>query len=576
MSIIENVIEGSIKHKLLVVLITLAVIAAGIWAVFTIPVDAIPDLSDVQVIVIADYPGQSPQVVEDQVIYPMTTALLSVPFVKDVRGYSFFNTGMVYLLFEDGTDLYWARSRVLEYLNQAAERLPEGVTPRLGPDATGLGWVYEYVLKSDRHSLAELRSIQDWYMRYELQTVPGVAEVASIGGFVKQYQVVVDPDKLAALNIPLQHLKMQLKRSNQDVGGRLVEMSETEYFVRGLGYLKGDTDQEIINQIEKIALGTDANGHPILMKQVANVVVGPELRRGITEWNGEGEVVAGIVVMRFGENALATIDRVKEKIETLKAGLPEGVEVVTAYDRSDLIHRAIDTLKSKLTEEMIVVALITLIFLLHFQSSLVAIFTLPAGVLVSFLMMRWMGINANIMSLGGIAIAVGVMVDAAIVMVENAHKHLERDGGKKPHSRIIADAAKEVGPALFFSLLIITVSFFPVFSLQAQEGRMFSPLAYTKTFAMGASALIAITIIPVLMVFFVRGKILPEHKNPLSRFFIWVYRPFIKRALKWPMLVVLLALLILAGTVFPWKQLDRKSTRLNSSHTDISRMPSSA
>ncbi|MCB2212296.1 CusA/CzcA family heavy metal efflux RND transporter [bacterium] len=555
MNPIERIIEGSIKHRLLVILITVAVIAAGIWAMLTLPVDAIPDLSDVQVIVMADYPGQSPQVVEDQVIYPLTTALLSVPYVKDVRGYSFFNFGMVYLLFEDGTDLYWARSRVLEYLNQAADRLPEGVSPRLGPDATGLGWVYQYALKSDNHSLAELRSLQDWYLRYELQTVPGVAEVASIGGFVKQYQVVVDPDKLAALGITIQHVKMQLKKSNQDVGGRLVEMSETEYFVRGLGYLKGDTEQDIVNQIEKIALGTNANGHPILMKQVADVRVGPELRRGIAEWNGEGEVAGGVVVMRYGENALATIEHVKEKLKSLEAGLPAGVEIVTAYDRSDLIHRAIDTLKGKLTEEMIVVALITILFLLHVQSALVAIFTLPAGVLISFLVMRYMGINANIMSLGGIAIAVGVMVDAAVVMVENAHKHIERDRGKKPHVRIIADAAKEVGPALFFSLLIITVSFLPVFSLQAQEGRMFSPLAFTKTFAMGASAILAITIIPVLMVFFVRGKILPEHKNPLSRFFIWVYRPFIKGALKWPLLVILLAVLLLGVTVVPWNNL---------------------
>lgn len=555
MNIIERIIEGSIKHRLLVILVTLAVIATGTWAMLTIPVDAIPDLSDVQVIVVADYPGQSPQVVEDQVIYPLTTALLSVPYVKDVRGYSFFNYGMVYLLFEDGTDLYWARSRVLEYLNQAAGRLPDGVNPRLGPDATGLGWVYQYTLQSKNHTLEELRSIQDWYMRYELQTVPGVAEVASIGGFVKQYQVVVDPDKLASLGISLQHVKMQLKKSNQDVGGRLVEMAETEYFVRGLGYLKGKTNQDIINQIEKISLGTDLNGHPIILKQVADVRVGPELRRGIAEWNGEGEVVGGVVVMRYGENALATIERVKEKIKSLEAGLPEGVEVVTAYDRSDLIHRAIDFLKQKLTEEMIVVALITIIFLLHVRSALVAIFTLPAGVLISFLIMRYMGINANIMSLGGIAIAIGVMVDAAVVMVENAHKHLERDAGKKPQVRIIADAAKEVGPALFFSLLIITVSFFPVFSLQAQEGRMFSPLAYTKTFAMGASAILAITIIPVLMVFFVRGKILPEHKNPLSRFFMWVYRPLIVGTLKKPMLVVLGSIVLLALTILPWSKL---------------------
>ncbi len=555
MNIIENVIESSIRNRLIVILLTLVVVVIGIQSMLTIPVDAIPDLSDVQVIVMADYPGQSPQVVEDQVIYPLTTALLAVPYVKDVRGYSFFNFGMVYLIFEDGTDLYWARSRVLEYLNQAAGRLPQGITPRLGPDATGLGWVYQYTLESDKHNLSELRSLQDWFMRYELQTVPGVAEVASVGGFVKQYQVTVDPDKLASLNIPIQKVRMALKASNNDVGGRLIEMAETEYFIRGLGYLKGKNNTEIIQQIEKISLGVGAGGMPILLKQVADVAVGPEMRRGIAEWNGEGEVVGGIVIIRFGENALAVIDRVKEKIGDLKAGLPEGVRVVSAYDRSALIHRAIDTLREKLLEEMLVVALIAILFLLHLPSSLVAIFTLPAGVLISFIVMKIMGINANIMSLGGIAIAVGVMVDASVVMVENAHKHLERDQGKKDHVTIISDAAREVGPALFFSLLIITVSFLPVFSLQAQEGRLFSPLAFTKTFAMAASALLAITIIPVLMVFFIRGKILPEKKNPISRFFIFSYRPFIKFVLRFPILVVFLSLIIVALTILPYKKL---------------------
>ncbi|MBL7032550.1 MAG: efflux RND transporter permease subunit [Candidatus Delongbacteria bacterium] len=552
---IERIIDGSIKNRLLIILVTLALVAMGTYSLLTIPVDAIPDLSDVQVIVIADYPGQSPQVVEDQIIYPLTTALLSVPFVKDVRGYSFFNFGMVYLLFEDGTDLYWARSRVLEYLNQAAQRMPEGVTPRLGPDATGLGWIYQYTLESDNHSLQELRSLQDWYMRYELQTVPGVAEVASLGGFVKQYQVAVDPDRLAALGIPLQKVKMALAASNNDVGGRLIEMAETEYFVRGLGYLSGDTDADIIAQIESIALGVNENGFPILLKQVANVAVGPELRRGIAEWNGEGETVGGIVVLRFGENALAVIKRVQAKLHDLETGLPEGVRIVTAYDRSDLIYRAIDTLKEKLTEEMIVVALIILIFLLHFRSALVPILALPAGVLISFMVMKWMGINANIMSLGGIAIAIGVMVDASVVMVENAHKHLERDSGDKTHAQIISEAAREVGPALFFSLLIITVSFFPVFSLQAQEGRLFSPLAFTKTFAMGASAILAITIVPVLMVIFVRGKIINEAKNPLSRFFIWLYRPFIKTVLRRPLLVLLGSVIVLGITYFPYSRL---------------------
>ncbi|MBZ0263587.1 CusA/CzcA family heavy metal efflux RND transporter [bacterium] len=552
---ITHIIEISIKHRLLVLLLTTAIVAGGIWALYTLPVDAIPDLSDVQVIVMADFPGQSPQVVEDQVIFPLTTSLLAVPHVKDVRGFSFFNFGMVYLIFEDGTDLYWARSRVLEYLNQAAGQLPEGVNPRLGPDATGLGWVYQYTLQSDQHDLAELRSLQDWYMRYELQTVPGVAEVASIGGFVKQYQVVVDPDRLAALNIPLSHVRMQLRNSNNDVGGRLVEMAETEYFVRGLGYLRGKSSEEVIRQIESISLGTDENGHPMILKQVADVRVGPELRRGIAEWNGEGEVVGGIVVMRYGENALATIKAVKQKIEELKAGLPEGVEVVEAYDRSGLIMRAIETLNVKLVEEMIVVALIILLFLLHARSALVAIITLPVGVLISLLVMRWLGINANIMSLGGIAIAIGVMVDASVVMVENAHKHLERDAGKKPHAQIIRDAAVEVGPALFFSLLIITISFLPVFSLQAQEGRMFSPLAFTKTFAMAASALLAITLIPVLMSLFIRGRIPSESKNPISRIAIAGYNPLIRQVLRHPVLTILLAVLVVGVSWFPYSKL---------------------
>jgi len=555
MNFIEKIIDGSIKNRLIVVLLTLAVVGLGIQALMTLPVDAIPDLSDVQVIVIADYPGQSPQVVEDQVIYPLTTAMLSVPFVKDVRGYSFFNYGMVYLLFEDGTDLYWARSRVLEYLNQAAQRMPEGVTPRLGPDATGLGWIYEYTLQSDQHDLAELRSIQDWYLRYELQTVPGVAEVADIGGFVKQYQIVVDPDKLASFNIPLKHVSMALKGSNLDVGGRLVEMAETEYFVRGLGYLRGEDDSEIIAQIENIVLGMGETGKPILLKQIADIRVGPELRRGIAEWNGVGETVGGIVIMRYGENALATINRVKEKLTELEKGLPEDVKIVPAYDRSSLIERAIDTLQGKLTEEIIVVALIIIIFLLHIPSALVALFTLPAGVLISLLIMKLMGINANIMSLGGIAIAIGVMVDASVVMVENAHKHLERDDGSRPRVQIISEAAREVGPALFFSLLIITVSFLPVFSLQAQEGRLFSPLAFTKTFAMAGSAALAVTIVPVLMVFFIRGRIIKESRHPISRFFIGIYKPVINLVLRFPLLVILISIVIVVLTILPWSKL---------------------
>lgn len=552
---IEKIIEASVRNRLLVILATLAVIAVGVHSLLTIPVDAIPDLSDVQVIIVADYPGQAPQVVEDQVIYPLTTALLAVPYVKDVRGYSFFNFGMVYLIFEDGTDLYWARSRVLEYLNTAQKDLPPGVVPRLGPDATGLGWVYEWTLKSKHHDLAQLRSIQDWYIKYELQSVPGIAEIASVGGFVKQYQVVVDPDALASFGIPISHVKMAIKESNNDVGGRLLEMGETEFFIRGLGYIRGESDAERIRQIENIPLHPGPSGTPIRLKQVAHVQVGPELRRGIAEWNGEGEVVGGIAVIRFGENALAVIDRVKEKLQDLRSGLPEGVEIVEAYDRSALIHRAIATLREKLTVEMLVVALVIILFLLHFQSSLVAILTLPTGVLIAFIAMKVLGINANIMSLGGIAIAIGVMVDASVVMVENAHKHLERDRGKKPHLNIILDAAKEVGPALFYSLLIITVSFFPVFSLQAQEGRLFNPLAYTKTFAMAASALLAITIIPVLMFYFIRGKIRAENKNPLSRFFIMLYRPVIRGALKYPLLVIGLSVLILLVTLFPWSRL---------------------
>jgi Cu(I)/Ag(I) efflux system membrane protein CusA/SilA len=552
---LEKIIEASVRNRLLVILMVIVVIIIGIYSLVTMPIDAIPDLSDVQVIVMVDYPGQAPQVVEDQVIYPLTTALLAVPYVKDVRGYSFFNFGMVYLIFEDGTDLYWARSRVLEYLNTAQDKLPAGVVPRLGPDATGLGWVYEWGLTSDKHDLSELRSIEDYYIKYAVQSVPGVAEVASVGGFVKQYQVVVDPDKLASFNIPLNHVKMAIQQSNNDVGGRVLEMGETEFMVRALGYIKGKSDAERIEQIENIPLEPGNNGVPIRLKQVAHVQVGPELRRGIAEWNGEGEVVGGIAVIRYGENALSVIKRVKAKLEEIKPGLPKDVKIVEAYDRSALIYRAIDNLKGKLTEEMIVVALIIIIFLLHFPSSMVAIFTIPVGVLMSFIAMRILGINANIMSLGGIAIAIGVMVDASIVMVENAHKHLERDKGKKSHLSIILDAAKEVGPALFYSLVIITVSFFPVFALQSQEGRLFGPLAYTKTFSMAASSLLAITIVPVLMFFFIRGKILPERKNPISRFFIWLYNPVIRWALRYPLLVIGISATILIVTLYPWSKL---------------------
>ena len=546
---LERIIEWSVKNRFLVILSTVFLIVAGTLAMVRIPLDAIPDLSDVQVIIFTEYPGQAPQLVEDQVTYPLTTAMLAVPYAKVVRGFSFFGVSFVYIIFEDGTDLYWARSRVLEYLNYVSSRLPTGVTPTLGPDATGVGWVYEYVLKSDTHNLAELRSIQDWYLRYELTSVPGVAEVASIGGFVKQYQVDVDPNKLLIYDIPLSKVNSAIQRSNNDVGGRLIEMAETEFMVRGLGYIKS------IEDIEHVPLGVDRNGTPILLKQVANVHLGPELRRGIAEWNGEGEIVGGIIVMRYQENALKVIHAVEEKLEELKRGLPEGVEIIPAYNRANLIERAIENLKDKLIEESIVVAFVCLIFLLHFRSAFVAIFILPVGILISFIVMSYQGINANIMSLGGIAIAIGVMVDAAIVMIENVHKHIERDGGKKDHWDIIIDASKEVGPALFYSLLIITLSFIPVFTLEAQEGRLFQPLAFTKTYAMAASALLSITIVPVLMGYLIRGKILPEKKNPLNRIMIFIYRPLLELALRFKWLSIGVAMMALIATWWPYQKL---------------------
>jgi Cu(I)/Ag(I) efflux system membrane protein CusA/SilA len=466
-----------------------------------------------------------------------------------VRGYSFFGFSFVYIIFEDGTDMYWARSRVLEYLNFVSGRLPEGVNPTLGPDATGVGWVYEYILESDQHDLSQLRSIQDWYLRYELTSVPGVAEVASIGGFVKQYQVIVDPNKLVAFNIPLQKIRMAIQRSNNDVGGKLVEMGETEFMVRGLGYIKNKKD------LYNIALGVDQRGTPILLKNVATVKIGPELRRGIADYNGTGEAVGGIIIMRYSENALAVIKNVKKRLEQLKAGLPEGVSIKTVYDRSGLILRAVDNLKKTLIEESIIVALVCVIFLFHLRSAFVGIFTLPVGVFISLIIMERQGINANIMSLGGIAIAIGAMVDAAIVMIENAHKHIEKEGGKKPHWDLILDASKEVGPALFFSLLIIAISFLPVFTLEDQEGRLFKPLAYTKTYAMMGSALLAVTIVPILMGYLIRGKIRPEEKNPVSRFLIWIYHPIIKLVLKTKIVVVIIAILILTLTYIPWKRI---------------------
>jgi Cu(I)/Ag(I) efflux system membrane protein CusA/SilA len=551
---IRAVIDASLRDRILVILATLMIVAAGIWALRTIPLDAIPDLSDVQVIVFTEYPGQAPQVVEDQVTYPLTTAMLAVPGAKVVRGYSFFGFSFVYIIFEDGTDTYWARSRVLEYLNYVSDRLPAGVSPSLGPDATGVGWIYEYALvdRSGQHDLAKLRSIQDWYLRYPLQTVQGVSEVASVGGFVKQYQVEVDPNMLLAYEISLAKVKQAIQRSNQDVGGRLVEMAETEYMVRGLGYLRG------VEDIKLIAVGVDARGTPIRLEDVANVHLGPELRRGLVELDGEGEVAGGVVVMRYGENALATIEGVRDKLEQLKKGLPEGVEIVTVYDRGSLIERAVDNLTEKLIEESIVVSLITILFLLHARSALVAIVSLPIGILMAFIIMRWQGINANIMSLGGIAIAIGAMVDGAIVMIENAHKHLEHSAASKGRPlelqerwNAIGEASREVGPALFFSLLIITVSFLPVFTLQAQEGRLFAPLAFTKTFAMAAAALLAITLVPVLMGYFIRGKVLPEGRNPVNRLLHTLHAPLLRFAMQWRWFTLLLALLLLGGSVYP-------------------------
>ena len=546
---LQRIIEYSVKNRFLVILVTVLLIVGGTVALVEIPLDAIPDLSDVQVIIMTEYAGQAPQVVEDQVTYPLTTAMLAVPYAKTVRGYSFFGLSFVYIIFEDGTDLYWARSRVLEYLSYVSDRLPPGVNPGLGPDATGVGWVYEYVLRSDRHDLAELRSIQDWFLRYELTSVPGVSEVASIGGFVKQYQVEVDPNKLLIYNIPLNRIKTAIQRSNNDVGGRVIEMAESEYMVRGLGYIQS------VEDLENVTLGVDDYGTPVMLHQVARVTMGPELRRGLAEWNGEGEIVGGIIVMRYGENALEVIRNVEEKLESLKSGLPEGVEVITAYNRANLIERAIDNLRNKLFEESLIVALVCIIFLIHFRSALVVILTLPISVLAAFLVMSWQGINANIMSLGGIAIAIGTLVDAAIVMIENTHKHMERDRGKKDHWQIVLDSTREVGPSLFYSLLIITLSFAPIFALEAQEGRLFKPLAYTKTYTMAAAALLAITFVPVLTGYLVRGRILPERRNPLSRLLVFLYRPVIRSAIRLRWLTIGVAVIVLSATWYPLQRI---------------------
>ncbi|MCM2287419.1 MAG: CusA/CzcA family heavy metal efflux RND transporter, partial [Sulfuritalea sp.] len=548
---LNKLIDWSARNTFLVLLVTLFVTLAGIYAVLRTPIDALPDLSDVQVIVYTEYPGQAPQVVEDQVTYPLTTAMLSVPKSKVVRGFSFFGASFVYIIFEDGTDIYWARSRVLEYLNFAAGRMPKGITPQIGPDATGVGWVYQYALLAKDKTLAELRSIQDWYLRYQLTKAHGVAEVASIGGFVQTYQVTVDPVKLRAYGIPLMKVAQVIRDSNRDVGGRVVEMAETEYMVRGKGYLRGMSDLELL--VVKSEKGT-----PVLIRDIARVELGPDERRGLTELNGEGEVVSGIVMARYGQNALEVIHNIKEKIVEVSAGLPAGVTIETVYDRSELIHRAIETLKRTLAEESIIVALVCFVFLLHARSALVAILMLPVGILIAFIAMRLLGMSSNLMSLGGIAIAIGAMIDAAIVMIENAHKHLERlpeghSSGDRAEAMILA--CKEVGPALFFSLLIITVSFLPVFSLEGQEGRLFSPLAYTKTFAMAGAALLSITLVPVLMMLFIRGRIMPEAKNPVNRFLIWVYRPIIAGVMRWKKLTILLAVLAMAVSIYPASRL---------------------
>ncbi len=545
---ISSIIRWSIDNRFLVIMLSLLMTGWGLYSLKQTPLDAIPDLSDVQVIIKTSYPGQAPQVVEDQVTYPLTTAMLAVPGAITVRGYSFFNDSFVYIIFEDGTDLYWARSRVLEYLSQVAPTLPPSAKSALGPDATGVGWVYQYALidKTGNHDLSQLRSIQDWFLKYELQTVHGVSEVATIGGMVKQYQVIADPDKLRSYNIPLSTVRTAIQRGNQETGGRVIEMAEAEYMVRASGYIKSKED------LRQIPLKVTAEGTPILLKDVAEIRLGPELRRGVTELNGEGEAVGGVIIMRFGENALHTIELIKEKLEILQESLPEGVEVVTTYDRSALIERAVETLQEKLAEEFIVVILVCAVFLFHLRSALVIVLSLPLGILGAFIVMNMQGINANIMSLGGIAIAIGAMVDAAIVMIENMHKHIEREPLTKENRwRIVTEAAVEVGPALFFSLLIITFSFVPIFALEAQEGRLFHPLAYTKTYAMAAAAGVSITLVPVLMGYFIRGKVLPEHKNPINWLLVVIYRPFINATLKHPFLMVLIAALVLASSAIP-------------------------
>jgi len=545
---IVALIRWSIANRFLVLLATAILTGWGLYALKNTPVDAIPDLSDVQVIIKTSFPGQAPQVVEDQVTYPLTTAMLSVPKAKTVRGFSFFGDSYVYVIFEDGTDLYWARSRVLEYLSQIAGSLPPSAKPQLGPDATGVGWIYAYALTDSSGSLdiGQLRSLQDWFLKYELQTVPGVSEVASVGGMVRQYQVQVDPNRLRAHNIPLSHIKLAIQRANREAGASVIEMAEAEYMVRITGYIQQ------IDHLRKIPLGVNPSGTPLLLEDLADIVIGPQMRRGVAELDGEGEAVGGVIVMRFGENAQSTIAGVKEKLASLRQGLPEGVEIVTTYDRSGLIQSAISNLYDKLTEEFLVVTAICAVFLFHLRSSLVVIISLPIGILTAFIVMYYQGINANIMSLGGIAIAIGAMVDGAIVMIENVHKHIEKTPLTDDNRwQVIGDAASEVGPALFFSLLIITMSFLPVFTLEAQEGKLFAPLAYTKTYAMAAAAGLSVTLVPVLMGYFIRGKVISEHKNPLNRLLLAIYRPVITKVLQAPVSMVLFSLLIIGVGFWP-------------------------
>ncbi len=556
---LTSVITHSIKNRLLVLMVTALVVIWGAISVSRTPLDAIPDLSDVQVIIKTSFNGQSPQVVEDQVTYPITTTMMKVPRAKVVRGYSFFGDSYVYVIFEEGTDLYWARARVLEYLNQAAAELPAGVQPALGPDATGVGWIYEYALvdRTGNNDLSQLRSLQDWFLKFELQSVPGVAEIATVGGMLKQYQVTANPDRLRAYGIPLARLRQALVNANNEVGGSVVELAEAEYMLRSKGYLS------TVEDIETVPVSVNkATGVPILVRDLARVDIGPQMRRGIAELDGESEVTGGIVVMRFGENALEVIKKVKERIEELKQGLPAGVEIIETYDRSQLIHRAVENLGEKLLEEFAIVALVCIVFLFHLRSALVAIIGLPVGILIAFIVMHQQGINANIMSLGGIAIAIGAMVDAAIVMIENAHKQLEKwedSFGRKPSNNerweIIGNAAAEVGPALFFSLLIITLSFVPVIALEAQEGRLFSPLAYTKTYAMAASAGLSVTLIPVLMGYFIRGRIPAEESNPVNKILIFIYRPLLRLVLRFPVITIIVCLLSIASIIVPLKNL---------------------